>query len=255
MKKKEVAIVRSNVRLTDDIMEMHIACDAAKSAKPGQFVNLFVSDGAHLLPRPISICRIDEIIGELVLVYRIVGQGTEAFSKLEGGSVIEVVGPLGNGFETKAEGRKALIVGGGVGIPPMLGLAERWDGEAEVVLGYRDEAFLDDEFEKCHFPIHISSDAGTVGQKGTVLDVIRGEELKADVIFACGPKPMLAALKAYAIEKDIPCYVSMEERMACGIGVCLGCVCESTAIDEHSKVHNKRVCKDGPVFEAREVEL
>ncbi|MBQ7678166.1 MAG: dihydroorotate dehydrogenase electron transfer subunit, partial [Lachnospiraceae bacterium] len=158
-------------------------------------------------------------------------------------------------FPTEKPNKKALIIGGGVGIPPMLALAEEWKGEADIVLGYRDEAFLLEEFEAVEFPVHIASDSGRIGKKGTVMDVICAAGLDADVIFACGPKPMLKAIRTWAGERGIPAYISMEERMACGVGVCLGCVCESAAVDTHSKVHNKRVCKDGPVFEAQEVVL
>ena len=123
-----------------------------------------------------------------------------------------------------------------------------------AVLGYRDELFLNEEFEK-NGEVYLATEDGSAGTKGNVMDAIRENDLEADVIFACGPKPMLRAIKAYAQEKGIPCWISMEERMACGIGACLGCVCQSTEVDAHSHVHNKRVCKDGPVFRSTEVEL
>ena len=122
-------------------------------------------------------------------------------------------------------------------------------------MGYRNaQTFLKEEFEAAG-ELYISTEDGSVGTKGNVMDAIRENDLEADVIFACGPKPMLRAIKAYALEKGISCWVSMEERMACGIGACLGCVCQSTETDAHSHVHNKRVCKDGPVFRSTEVEL
>ena len=136
----------------------------------------------------------------------------------------------------------------------MLETAKQLKGEPVLVMGYRDELFLTDEMKKAG-ELVIATEDGSAGTKGNVLDAIRENDLKADMIFACGPKPMLRALKAYGLENNIPCYVSMEERMACGVGACLGCVCQSTEVDDHSQVKNKRVCKDGPVFLSTEVEL
>ena len=149
---------------------------------------------------------------------------------------------------------KAIIIGGGIGIPPMLELAKQLDAEKTVVLGYRTSTFLKEEFEEV-CDVKIATEDGSVGAKGNVLDAVKQEKVEADVIFACGPTPMLRAIKAYALENDIPCYVSLEEKMACGIGACLACVCKSTEIDDHSQVKNKRVCKEGPVFNVKEVEL
>ncbi len=124
-----------------------------------------------------------------------------------------------------------------------------------AVIGYRDkETFLADELRK-YADVVIATEDGSVGTKGNVIDAIRAEKLTADIIYACGPTPMLKALKTYAMENGIECYISLEEKMACGIGACLGCVCHSKDIDEHSNVRNKRICKDGPVFRAEEVEL
>ena len=145
-------------------------------------------------------------------------------------------------------------MGGGIGVPPMLETMKQLDAKKIAVLGYRDELFLNEEFGK-NGEVYIATEDGSAGTKGNVMDAIRENDLEADVIFACGPKPMLRAIKAYALKKGIPCWVSMEERMACGIGACLGCVCQSTETDAHSHVHNKRVCKDGPVFRSTEAEL
>ena len=145
-------------------------------------------------------------------------------------------------------------MGGGIGIPPMLETAKELNAEKTAVLGYRNELFLNDEFKK-YAEVYVSTEDGSAGTRGNVLDAVRENALDAEVIFACGPAPMLRAIKAYALEKGIPCWISMEERMACGIGACLACVCRSSEIDEHSQVHNKRVCKDGPVFLCTEVEL
>ena len=181
--------------------------------------------------------------------------GTESFSRLHKNVTLEVLGPLGNGFPLdEAKGKRVFLMGGGIGVPPMLETMKQLDAEKTAILGYRDELFLNDEFEK-NGKVYIATEDGSAGTKGNVMDAIRENQLEADVIFACGPKPMLRAIKAYALEKGIPCWISMEERMACGVGACLGCVCQSTEVDGHSHVHNKRVCKDGPVFLSTEVEL
>ncbi len=163
------------------------------------------------------------------------------------------MGPLGNGFPLK--GKKAFLIGGGIGIPPMLELAKQLNCEKQIVLGYRNcDMFLLDEFKK-QGEVYIATEDGSVGTKGNVLDAIRENALDAEVIYACGPTPMLRALKNYAAENNIECWISMEEKMACGIGACLACVCKSKEVDGHTNVHNKRVCKEGPVFLAEEVEL
>lgn len=226
--------------------------EMAKEARPGQFVSVYSNDGSKLLPRPISICGIDAEKGELRIVYRIAGEGTKEFSGYVSGTKVEVMGPLGNGYTIKD--KKAIVIGGGIGIPPMLELSKQLNCEKAMVLGYRDETFLKEEFEALG-DVYVSSDLGTAGIKGTVLDAIKEYGVEGDIIYACGPMPMLRAIKAYAEEKGIEAQISLEERMACGVGACLGCVCKSKEKDEHTHVHNKRICKDGPVFDAREVEI
>ena len=258
-KQKENAVVASQEQLADGIYSMWIQTQAADTAKPGQFISMYTTDGSKLLPRPISICEIDRTRGMLRVVYRVTGEntGTEQFSKLKSGDTIPVIGPLGNGFPyEKAEGKKVFLMGGGIGVPPILELAKQMKCEKKQILaGYRDaQTFLKEEFE-ANGELYISTEDGSVGTKGNVIDAIRAEKLTADIIYACGPTPMLKALKAYAMENGIECYISLEEKMACGIGACLGCVCHSKDIDEHSNVRNKRICKDGPVFRAEEVEL
>jgi dihydroorotate dehydrogenase electron transfer subunit len=162
------------------------------------------------------------------------------------------MGPLGNGFTL--EGKKAILIGGGIGIPPMLELAKQLQCEKTIVLGYRDVTFLDQEF-KYLGQVYISTEDGSTGTKGNVIDAIKANGLEADLIYACGPTPMLRGVKAYATEHGIPAQLSMEERMACGIGACLACVCKTKEKDHHSNVNNKRICKDGPVFYADEIEL
>lgn len=230
--------------------------DIARDAVPGQFVNLYSRDGSRLLPRPISLCDIDAEQGTLRLVYRIAGKGTEEFSKLKKGETIDIMGPLGNGFTMKKG--KAILMGGGIGIPPMLELAKELSKNPEIevqaVLGYRDETFLDEEFAK-YSKVYYASEDGRHGVKGNVMDAIAEYGITGDTIYACGPTPMLRAIKNYALEHNIEAQLSLEEKMACGIGACLACVCKSKEKDLHTNVNNKRVCKDGPVFDAREVEF
>ena len=255
-KVKMTAKVVSQQALTDDIFSMWIQADEiAGAAVPGQFISVYTKDAGKLLPRPISLCQVDKEKGQLRIVYRVVGAGTSQFSGYQAGDDIEIMGPLGNGFPLeRAAGKKVFLIGGGIGIPPMLELARQLDCEKRAVLGYRDVLFLNDEFEKFS-DVYVATEDGSAGTKGNVLDAIRENGLKADVIFACGPTPMLRALKAYAEEHEIECWLSLEEKMACGIGACLACVCQSKEVDEHCHVHNKRICKDGPVFLAQEVEL
>lgn len=259
MKSKKSWKVLAQREIAPGIFDLTLdAPQIASEAAAGQFVNLYCADRTRLLPRPISICGIDRTAGTLRLVYRVNGRGTEEFSGRKAGDCIEVMGPLGNGFPlSAADGKRVLLVGGGIGVPPMLETARSLKDRANVtcVIGYRDRnTFLLDDFEETARTF-IASDDGSVGIHGNVIDAIRENNIEADILFACGPVPMLRGLKAYAEEQGIPCYVSMEERMACGIGACLGCVCRTAGVDDHSKVHNARVCKDGPVFRAEEVEL
>ncbi|MDO4678173.1 MAG: dihydroorotate dehydrogenase electron transfer subunit [Eubacteriales bacterium] len=257
-KTKEICKIVSQECIGTDIYSLWLQTDKiAANARPGQFVSLYSRDGSKLLPRPISLCEIDKENGRIRVVYRVTGKdtGTEEFSCLHKGVGIETMGPLGNGFPLdEVKGKKVFLMGGGIGIPPMLETAKELDAEATMVLGYRDELFLNEEFEK-YGKVYVATEDGSAGTKGNVMDAIRENNLEADAIFACGPAPMLRAIKAYALEKNIPCWVSMEERMACGVGACLACVCKSKEVDHHSHVHNKRVCKDGPVFLSTEVEI
>ena len=248
------AVVKSQEMLADGVYSMVLSApEIAGQAKAGQFVSVYTKDSSRLLPRPISLCGIDKEKGELRLVYRVAGAGTEEFSRYEAGEKVQVMGPLGNGFPLKE--KKAILIGGGIGIPPMLGLMKALDCERTAVLGYRDsQMFLKDEFE-AFGPVYVATEDGSAGTKGNVLDAIRANGVEGAVIYACGPTPMLRAIKAYAAENGIECYISLEERMACGIGACLACVCQSKEVDHHSNVHNKRICKDGPVFAAEEVEI
>ena len=254
MKIKEKAVVLWQEKLAEGVYSLTLETSIVDHAIPGQFISIFSNDGSKLLPRPISICEINKEYGTLRVVYRVVGAGTEEFSQLKMGDKIDVMGPLGNGFPL--EGRNAIVVGGGIGVPPMLELAKQLPGTVTAVMGYRNnDLFLTEEFEKVVANLFIATDDGSVGIRGTVVDAMRENDLVADVIYACGPKPMLRAVADFALENQIKCYVSMEERMACGVGACLGCVCKSKEVDDHSHVNNKRVCKDGPVFLSTEVVL
>ena len=258
-KKEQVkALITKQECMTGEIFEMRIkAAGIAAEAKAGQFVSLYCKEGGRLLPRPISICGIDKEKGELRLVYRIAGEGTREFSKLTAGDEITVTGPLGNGFMTEdlKEDMHAVLLGGGIGIPPMLELAKALPGEKTIVLGYRDaDTFLAKEFE-AYGKVLIASDNGAVGTKGNVIDAMKAEGVKGDLFFACGPKPMLRGIKEYAAEQGARAQLSLEERMACGIGACLACVCKTIKVDEHSQVNNTRICKEGPVFYAEDIAL
>ena len=262
LKSKIRAKILENTELSEDVFSMWIEVGKiAKATFPGQFVSLYTRDGSRLLPRPISICEIDKENERLRLVYRVVGEGTKEFAKLLPDiDSIEVVGSLGKGFPVDKTGNVVLLFGGGIGIPPLLEAAKELKANgkrAVVILGYRTkDTFLTEDFEK-YAEVIIATDDGSLGCKGTVIDAANELEVakKHGVtdIFSCGPMPMLRGVKGYGESRNIPTYISLEERMACGIGVCLGCVCESKEVDSHSNVNNKRVCKDGPVFLSTEV--
>lgn len=287
-KKKEAACVVSQRSLSPGIFDLILKTDLAQDAACGQFVAVYPKDKSTLLPRPISICEVDKAAGTLRLVYRVAGKGTAEFSGLKAGDSVDILGVLGNGFpvEKAQPEMTAVLLGGGIGVPPILQLAKELDCVKKVVVGYRDaQCFLKEDFEravcggalaadgdaqeaaaiadsrgvqKCgsaHNGVYIATEDGSVGTKGNVMDAIAANGIKADIIYACGPMPMLRAIKKYAEEHSIPAYISLEERMACGVGACLGCVCKTTQVDHHSHVNNARICTDGPVFEAREVDI
>ena len=257
-KKKETAVVISQQEIATDIYEMWLQTELAASAKPGQFLCLYTGDGGKLLPRPISICETDVKKERLRIVYRVAGAGTREFSGYRSGKKVPVLGCLGNGFPLKeGEGRTAFLIGGGIGVPPILQLAkERGAEDKNIILaGYRNrETFLKEDFEK-YGKLYIATEDGSAGIKGNVMDIIEKEGLHADCIYACGPMPMLRAIKTYAQKQGIKAYISLEERMACGVGACLGCVCKTTEKNSHSNVNNARICTDGPVFVAGEVDI
>lgn len=255
----EQAVVISQEKLSSDVYSLMIKTqDIAKDSKPGQFVALYCKDGSRLLPRPISICEIDKQDDAIRLVYRVLGEGTKEFSTLNVADTIKVMGPLGNGYTM--EEKDALLVAGGIGIPPILELAKQLKQTYEdkininIVVGYRDELFLNEELEK-YGKVYIAMDNGMVGTKGTVMDAIKENNVKGEIIYSCGPMPMLKAIKEYAASNNIKAQISLEERMACGVGACLGCVVDTKEKDHHSNVNNARICMDGPVFLAEEVDI
>ena len=263
MKKKTRMTVTDIRSLAEGIISMTLQYpegEAPAEVKPGQFAGLYPNDADKLLPRPISICRWDPEKKELRFVFRIAGAGTASLAAQKAGDKVEMLGVLGNGYDTdRLAGKKVLLLGGGIGVPPMLELAaalSKEDGtEVTAVMGYRDsDMFLTEELAE-HARLLIATEDGSAGTKGNVLDAVKENGVSADVVCACGPMPMLRAVKRYAAEQGIPAYLSLEERMACGIGACLGCVTKTAKEDGHSYVKNARICTEGPVFEAEEVEI
>ena len=254
MKQKQTAAVLSQKETAPQIYDMWIETSLAEQAKPGQFLCIYPRDKSTLLPRPISICEVREDRKALRIVYRVAGQGTGEFSKYQAGDTIDIMGTLGNGFPLEeAVGKRVFLMGGGIGVPPVLQLAKEINGEKQIVVGYRDgNTFLKEDLKK-YGKIYIATEDGSAGTKGNVMDAVEKNELEADLIYACGPMPMLRAVKAYAAEHRIKAYISLEEHMACGVGACLGCVVGTKEVDHHSHVNNARICTDGPVFEAEEV--
>lgn len=263
-KKKIFAKVIAQNMLAEGICDLWLETPLAQEVRPGQFVGVYPANAAMLLPRPISICKVDADKQAIRLVYRIVGKGTAEFALYRPGEYLSILGMLGNGFPMEqAAGKKVMLMGGGIGVPPLLELAiqlknlpkELCPQEIIIVMGYRDaQTFLAEEFAQ-NGQLYIATEDGSVGTKGNVLDAVHENELKADVIYACGPMPMLRAIKHYAQENGQDAYISLEERMACGVGACLGCVCNTVQKDAHSHVNNTRICTDGPVFAAKDVDI
>ena len=255
-KKKITARIVSQKEAAPQIFDLWMETELASDAHPGQFVAVYPKSADTLLPRPISICEADREQNRLRLVYRIAGRGTREFSAWRENDEVSVLGVLGNGFPLeKAQGKKVFLMGGGIGIPPMLQLAKELQADTQIILGSRNQdLFLAEELRQ-NGTVYIATEDGSVGCRGNVMDAIRENGLKAEVIMACGPMPMLRAIKQYAEENGIEAYLSLEERMACGVGACLGCVCKTKEVDHHSHVHNARICTDGPVFEAKEVDI
>ncbi|MCL2351542.1 MAG: dihydroorotate dehydrogenase electron transfer subunit [Firmicutes bacterium] len=274
MKQLFDAEILFNAEIKPGIFDLRLyAPEIAGSALPGQFVSVYPDSPRNILPRPFSVCGAEN--GAVRIVYKTVGEGTAQIAGKREGERLRVGGPMGCGFRPPG-GKSVLLVGGGVGAPPLLFLArklrkERPGAVIAAAMGFRTAAqvILEAEFNEFCDSVIISTDDGSLGEKGSVVEAIRAfasggkEEPPFSEICACGPKPMLGAIAAYAREKGAPCQVSLEERMACGIGACLGCAvrirncadagsCPGTRNGGEAPYY-KRVCADGPVFDAREV--
>lgn len=235
--------------LTSDVFDFVLeAPQLAAIAQPGQFAQVYLP--GHTLRRPISICGIDRDKGTLRFVFQVRGGGTAELAQFQPGSSIEILAPLGNGFPVEQPGR-VLLVGGGIGVPPLLGVAAKLKENAVAVLGFRNQGavILEKDFQEVGAKTLIATDDGSYGHHGLVTDLCKEQEF--DCVMACGPAPMLKAVKALAEERGVPCYVSLEERMACGIGACLGCAV--ALLKEDGTQYYGHVCKDGPVFPAHRI--
>ncbi|WP_027398833.1 dihydroorotate dehydrogenase electron transfer subunit [Anaerovorax odorimutans] len=281
-KKKVVkAKIVENTEIAKDIYKIVLrAKEVTNGAKAGQFVNVYLNNKSLLLPRPISICELEG--DNITLVYGVVGQGTKELSSYTEGEEIKLSSANGNGFNLEDmdcvlsdnKDKVVLLVAGGIGVPPMLELAKtirkKEDDEYKrnrirliAVIGFREEPFLQRELQNYCDKVYIATDNGSVGFHGNVVKLIEKEDIQIDYCYSCGPKVMLKALTNYCIEekiqnkqKVIPLQVSMEERMGCGYGACVGCICKIKEKDIENnceKIVLKKVCKDGPVFFGNEV--
>lgn len=244
MYKKGIYTVKSNTPLTPVVYRMVLEGDTQYITRSGQFINIELA--GKYLRRPISVCDYDATT--ITIIYKVVGRGTEQMKAMEAGEQLDILTGLGNGFSTENEARRPLLVGGGVGVPPMYNLCRRLLGEGKspiVILGFNtaEEIFYAEEFRALGVETYISTADGTVGTKGFVTDVIREQALDFDYLYTCGPLPMLKALyDATSVDAEF----SFEERMGCGFGACMGCSCKT-------KYGNKRICKDGPVLKREEI--
>lgn len=245
--------VLENKNIAHNIFKMTMQGSIVENMnQAGQFVNIRVNNSNEfLLRRPISICEINKENNTFVMIYRAEGDGTKKISQIQIGEEIDVLGPLGNGYNIKSleSGQTALLVGGGIGVPPLYELAKKFR-EAGIntvhILGFNNkrDVFYEEEFKKLGQTFVATAD-GSYGEVGFVTDVIIKNKLEFDKYYSCGPIPMLKALKELNVAKEG--YLSLEERMACGIGTCYACVCK-TEFDDSA-----RVCYDGPVFKAEQI--
>lgn len=257
MKKHEMMQVVKQRPLTHNVYELTLKGELVRFMnEPGQFVHIRVENQyLPLLRRPISIAEINQHANEFKMIYRAEGAGTKLLASKQSGEAVDVLGPLGHGFPTDVleSGKTAVLVGGGIGVPPLYELSKRLIAKGIKVvhvLGFQSAAdvFYEEEFNELG-DTHIATVDGTLGTKGFVTDVIDRLQLPYDTMFSCGPTPMLRALEANYSDK--PLYISLEERMGCGIGACFACVCRQA---EESNAY-KKICSDGPVFQAGEVLL
>ena len=250
-------------QLKSDIFKFSVkAPNIVKNSKPGNFIEIRVSDQVEpFLRRPISIYNLDRENGILEFIFQVKGKGTEILSKVEVGSQIDIVGPLGYGTFQYGDYQNIAIIGGGIGIFPLYELAKSAQSDNKNVntyIGFRNKDLvkLEDEFNKVSNKLILTTDDGSYSQKGFAINYLEADidEGKVDSIYACGPLPMLKAVQKLAIEKNIPCQISLEEKMACGLGVCLGCAVK-TAKSTSENPEYWHVCKAGPVFNATDVEI
>ena len=244
MYKRDIYTILSNEPLTPAVYRMVLEGDTQYITRSGQFINIELE--GKFLRRPISVSDYDE--KTVTIIYKVVGRGTEQMKGMVAGQKLDILTGLGNGFNTENSGSSPLLVGGGVGVPPMYNLCKRLLSEGKrpvVIIGFntKDEVFYYDEFKALGVDVYCSTADGSFGTKGFVTDVIRGEGLEFDYLYTCGPLPMLKALyDATTVDGEY----SFEERMGCGFGACMGCTCKT-------KYGNKRICKDGPVLKRDEI--
>lgn len=257
MKKIVEAEVLKNSVIAGDVYEMLIDSKyLADYSEAGQFVAVYLDAPQMLLPRPFGICQTDKRRETVRIIYRIAGEGTRLLSGYGKGKKLKILGPCGTGFTYNQESR-VIIAGGGMGVVPLLMLAEEIakknpSAEIDVFLGFKDasQIILEEEFKKTGANVYITTDDGSAHFSGNVLTAMETRPAEGEIMYACGPKPMLKAACVYAEANGIPAQVSLEERMACGIGACLCCVVNTRADDG---LEYKKVCKNGPVFPSKEV--
>ena len=250
MMRQEKMTVVAQAQIATNIFELTLQGQLVQDMTPGQFVHVKVSDSQEpLLRRPISIANVDKEKNEFTMIYRAEGRGTQVLATNREGQLVDVLGPIGNGFPVEAAepGQTALLVGGGIGVPPLHELSKQLNARGVKtihVLGFQSEdvCFYEEEFTALG-ETHYATVDGTKGTKGFVTTVFDAVKPEFDLFYSCGPLPMLRALENYYTDK--PGYMSFEERMACGIGACFACVCDTTENQEKSYV---KVCSDGPVF-------
>lgn len=246
-------LIVEKTNLAKNCFSFVISCPKiAKVAQAGQFVHI-KADG-FMLRRPISICEIDKENGSIRIVFEIRGEGTREIADKKSGDYLDLMAPLGKGFTLLENSKKAIVIGGGIGVPPMLEVAKHYGENAMAVIGFRsaDTVILNDDFKSVKSDVILCTDDGSKGHKGYVSNALTSylESNKADIIYACGPHPMLKAIIDIADKHGITCEVSLEERMGCGVGACLVCACKAV---KSGKEYYAHVCKDGPVFNSKEV--
>lgn len=249
--------VLSNKAVADGIFEMELSADRVDDILGGQFVNIKLPTSDTLLRRPFCLCDFDERRKSFTICYAVVGKGTETLSHVKTGEVLKATLPLGNGWDPRGKYSKIMLVGGGMGSAVLPAVARRSEGvDCVCYLGFADKskAVLEDRLRSLCSEVVVATDNGSYGRKGFVTDVVAEDIIKSGVeaVFCCGPEVMYKALKRALAGVDIPVYISLEQRMGCGIGACLVCNC---MIERDGKQGYYRVCKDGPVFELAEVVL